>query len=365
MKKNLIYYHLYPGKDLYLENFQHFLSFGYTDKDDYCIIIAGECEHKLPEAKNIKYIFSENKNNDFGGYCAAIGHLPDLKNYEYVFFINSSVRGPFLSPGSMHTWVDKFIELFDPGTGLVGSTICILNKDNYHAKRYINKWGGESATHVQSTAYAMHVSTYIYLIDAGFYCNKQWLTKDDVIEDYEIRLSQQILKMGLNLKCVLPVYNKINYLVPHQDINPTSKNGDPCLINAFFGRNIHPLEGIFVKSNRKVYAKNYLNLLAKSMLINYDKNYPLLRSSFILEYHQKLHGLVNGDDENFEYDVVLPGKLKSKIKELNIKLFNLHQCEAKNNQIIQYQENLINRLLNCNSYKITRPLRLLKSFFIK
>jgi hypothetical protein len=92
------------------------------------------------------------------------------------------------------------------------------------------------------------------------------LAKNQVICRYELLLSQLLVHNGLNIKCLLPEYNQIDYRDPHVDINPTSHQGDPSVPDGYFGRTIHPYEGMFIKTQRKLYPGYYLDQLAHSML---------------------------------------------------------------------------------------------------
>jgi hypothetical protein len=66
----------------------------------------------------------------------------------------------------------------------------------------------------------------------------------------EIGLSQIALNNGWNINCILEKYKDLDYRVLKNDINPTSKNGDPYYNNAFFGENITKKDVIFYKINR-------------------------------------------------------------------------------------------------------------------
>ena len=54
-KKVLIAYHFYQLNETYVENFQHFLLFGYDARYQYYVLISGECTVELPQVENIKY----------------------------------------------------------------------------------------------------------------------------------------------------------------------------------------------------------------------------------------------------------------------------------------------------------------------
>lgn len=51
-----------------------------------------------------------------------------MLEYEHVFFVNSSVCGPFLPPVVGADWKTTFLEKLEGDVGLVGSTINILTQ---------------------------------------------------------------------------------------------------------------------------------------------------------------------------------------------------------------------------------------------
>jgi hypothetical protein len=356
-KKTLIVYHFYHKNEYYVENFQHFILFGYTKENDYYILISGTTDILLPQAENIKYLSVKNINNDYGGYCQLFSQVTDFSQYDYFVFINSSVRGPFLIPGSTESWVAKYTGQLNARVGLVGGTICILHPNHGHAAAYLKKWGGHSATHIQTMSYAMSRATLAYLIESGFYKEQDTLSKYDVIEDYEIRLSQLILQKGLDLKCLLPEYNQVSYLDTHHDINPLSEFGDPCPRSAYFGRTLSPFEAVFVKTNRGIYSHAYLKQLAYSALQNIQKRQDLLvGDQALLDYVKKI-----SNAHQYAAKGVLPEEHLYKRKNAHIALIRAHRhlkaMYKELNKDERYKGELLHSYLNSNSWKITAPLR--------
>jgi hypothetical protein len=127
--RSLIIYHFFE-KDLnYIKNLAHFLLFGCTDESDYLIVIAGGHTIDLPQRSNVRYLFAENKNNDYGGYCQAMQQFGnEILTYDFIFFVNSSVRGPFLPPVCDLNWQDIYRDKLGKEVGLIGTTINILLK---------------------------------------------------------------------------------------------------------------------------------------------------------------------------------------------------------------------------------------------
>lgn len=103
------------------------------------------------------------------------------------------------------------------------------------------------------------------------------LAKNQIICRYELLLSQLLVHSGLNIKCLLPEYKQIDYRKPHQDINPTSYQGDLSVPDGYFGRTVHPYEGMFIKTQRNLYPEYHLDQLAYSMLAQQSPTNNFLR----------------------------------------------------------------------------------------
>jgi hypothetical protein len=357
-KKTLVVYHFFHKDDSYVENFQHFMLFGYTKNNDYCILIAGETNISLPQAENIKYLKVNNINNDYGGYCQLFSnHLREVDQYDYYVFINSSVRGPFLLPDNIENWVEKYTKKLNSSVGLVGGTICILDDQHPHSIEYKKKWGVDSTSHVQTMSYAIHKDTLRYLIDTGFYSQQKLLTKSEVIEDYEIRLSQLVLQKGLDLRCQLPEYNQLSYLTPHRDINPRSAFGDPCTINSYFGRTLSPFEAIFVKTNRGIYPNIYLKQLAYSAFRSIqDRQDLLVNDQALLGYIKKI-----SNSELLTSRMINTKGFFHNRQKAHIDLIHTHRylkgLFKELEKESRYTEELLRNHLNSHSWKITAPIR--------
>ena len=268
----LVLYHYFEKDQSYIDNFSHFLRFGYEPYLNYVIIVAGSYTVDLPKASNIEYLFTQNENFDYGGYATAIKTLGFNDRYDRYIFVNSSVRGPFLPAYTKSSWVQILLDMFDPGVGLVGTTISLIPSNHSVAKLYYAKYGKmafneDILSHVQTTCYMLSKDSLRYLVSSGFYDITQSLSKDETVCDYEIRLSQLLLAQGLNLKCILPEYNKYDYCTLTRDINSCSREGDCGFFNSYFGRTAHPYESIFIKTSRNTFSDSHLKQLAYSMSI--------------------------------------------------------------------------------------------------
>ena len=139
-EKNKIccFYAYYEKDDLYKKNFEYFLKNGILDNVDYYIILNGDCSVAINNSPNINILKRKNKGYDFGAYSYAIKQLKKI--YNYYFFLNTSVRGPYLNNHytSNKNWTDYFIDLFNKkDIKIVGTSINIFPFnlfENYNLK---------------------------------------------------------------------------------------------------------------------------------------------------------------------------------------------------------------------------------------
>lgn len=290
--RKAVFFHFFEHTNKYRENLIYFLSTAYREELDFYIIISGTHSVSLPNIPNINYINTENKNNDYGGYSYALSEIKDkINKYSHFIFINSSVRGPFLTPQNTECWTNLFCNQMNDEIHLAGSSINILPKESRHHTLFKNHFEyKEPYSHIQTTAYALSAQAINHLLDIGFYDIKERLTKDEVICKYEIRLSQEIKRAGWNIKPLLSKYNNTDYRKPHTDINHSSRNGDPLFKGAYFGSTAKPNELVFVKTNRNLipmttlYFYTYKNLsLIKNKKIKSWEEYKALKRLSLLK----------------------------------------------------------------------------------
>ena len=348
--KILVLYH-YFEKDLsYRDNLCHFLAFGIEPYADYLIIISGPHTLELPVIANVKYVFTEPKRSDFGGYAHAINDGLNIEPYEYVFFINSSVRGPFISANQKQTWLDIFLDQLRferDDVGLVGTTICTLDQNFRHSINYQKRFGGNPLfSHVQTMAYGLPNAVLKKLIASGFYQEDRDSTKSLAIENYEIHLSQLVLQQGKNLRCLLPEFNQIDYRKPHLNPNSTSTIGDPNEVLGYFGRSVHPYEVLFIKTNRHLYTEDYLARLTHSMATACSGSFSdaVMASKDVQNYlaRIKAQALSANHVSDFSY---LPGDLENQAK-LQVVMEQLASTKQA-----------LSDVFHSNSWKVTAPLR--------
>ena len=226
----------------------YFLNNGLIDTVDYYIIINGISTVTIPKKDNIKIFYRENKGYDFGAYSYVINMIN--LNYDYYFFMNTSVIGPFIDKNE--NWILKFLDLFKNDVKIVGTSINIY-KENIYGYDLVKLYSKKNVySHIQSMFFVIDYEYFIYLKNLNFF-DENILNKNDfnyVIANKEIGLSQIALNNRWNINCILDKYRDLDYRILNNDINNTSRKGDPYYRNAYFGKTIKNKDVIFYKTNR-------------------------------------------------------------------------------------------------------------------
>jgi len=243
--KICVIYNYYEKDETYKDNLQFFLDNGILDEVDYYFVINGNYTIQFPQKPNVKVYTRENKGYDFGAYSYIIDKL-DV--YDYYFFMNTSVKGPYLKDNSK--WYDKFLPLFNENVHLVGTSINICTMDAYcgitpQSEKSVNP-------HVQSMFFVVDQKYFNDLKHDNFFNESEINNMDftQLIIKKEIGLSELAIKKGYNINCILSKYKNLDYLNIDKDINPTSMGGDCYFKGAYFGETIDPYEVVFFKNNR-------------------------------------------------------------------------------------------------------------------
>jgi hypothetical protein len=257
MHRVAVIYAYFEKNEMYRKNLEFFINCGVNQNNeniDYYFIVNGHTDFTFPTQNNVKVSFRENKGFDFAGYNYGIQESKSSgKEYDYYFFINTSCRGPFLPSYCKNMkWIEPFIQLFDDDKTikLVGSTINPLT------------WSFRP--HVQSYFFVLNKEGLEYVVEQGLF-DKSFDHIHDVVENQELELSLLILRNGWNISCLIPEYQNINYSQCLKDLNErgtysaVTLNGKTFYCNGTagdithpgnkcFGRDIHPYEVIFIKT---------------------------------------------------------------------------------------------------------------------
>ena len=263
------FYAYYEKNDEYKENLDYFLKNAGIEclcrpGSSLYIIINGKCTVDLTAAEEAgaKIIYRENKGYDFGAYQDVIAQ--DVNKYDYYFFMNSSVRGPYPAElGVGCAWVKSFIDLFtspfalETKVKLAGVSINVLMSK---PATLFNGAGSPPYTHVQSQFFVLDAEGFEFLKNAGFFSDK--LDNVDMkymVVNKEIKMSHMILANGWNINAYLSEYRNKDYREIKKNINPSAENPWPtCMTQSnthlYFGRDIKPEDAIFYKTNKSCIA---------------------------------------------------------------------------------------------------------------
>lgn len=264
--KKAVVYHYYENDDLDRDNLLWFLCLGWRSDIDFYIGLTDVKNDVFPKLDNIFYFHRKNYNYDFGGHADIINDHIDWKSYEKIIFMYSKIRGPIL-PTYVSDWFDCFTKDLKDDVGIVGASINILNGQGQEGEIYQKTYGGQAPySHVQSTIFALDQRSLEILQKHDFWKNSKTYSKMDTIVHFEIRMSQLLIENGLNLRCLLPPYNILDYRQSIKDINKFSSNGDPRYRNNYFGRTIDPYQIMFVTMNRDIYDPQYIDHLCIEQL---------------------------------------------------------------------------------------------------
>lgn len=263
-QKVLVLYHFYPAGPEYEVNLEHFIQFGLSPDVDFVFLNAGEDSLRLPAQSNLREIKVANLGLDFGGYSEFINKNESfVRKYDFIIFLNSSVRGPYLAGHDEVSWVYKFTSRLQGDVWLSGPSFN-MGKDPRI------KSGDRSANsnfhgHLQSFAFALKSETLASLIESGFFPSDGFGSKMQIIDRFEVGLSRWVFEHKKAISCWCPPRVYYSMPSPSEDNNwGVAIDGDMNYFGSLVGRTPSPYEMIFVKTNRGAYLESYLHSLSQS-----------------------------------------------------------------------------------------------------
>jgi hypothetical protein len=203
----------------------------YRDRQ-HVVIINGACsiENQIPRFENVLILRRPNTGFDFGAWAHALRSLP-IEQFDYFFFLNSSVTGPFM-PAYQDSacWPEVFTSRLDDKIKLTGITI--------------NVYGGDPI--VQSMFLATdRVGLELLIRHKIFTGNDTDATKEAVIFGREIPSSKIILDAGFSVDCLASSHGGRSMPLLRRDAL-----GDIIQPGYYFGGTIEPFDICFFKTNR-------------------------------------------------------------------------------------------------------------------
>ncbi|GLI58416.1 hypothetical protein VaNZ11_000118 [Volvox africanus] len=283
-RDNLVLYSFAPTDPEFVRNLGYFVKEAIEGdaRSDYIIIVQESTEMlkvELPDLpRHARYVQHTNRCYDWGsyGWLLFTGHV-DPRRYKYFFFINCSVRGPFMpayAQDRVH-WTEPFVSRLVGDVKMVGPTISCegsaLNGD------FRGKW--RYNPHVQSYAVATDRVGLQVLLDDGrvFHChNNRWNT----IYYSELGSSTAILKAGYNIDCLMTKYQNIDW---RNKLNwGCNSRSSPQSDLTYDGITLDPLEVMFVKVKDFLLQRNITYALKAAQYDLWLKNEPSRNVSLLL-----------------------------------------------------------------------------------
>lgn len=232
--KTLIIYAYYETPDS-RRNLSFFCRHGISPYRDrhHVIVINGACsiEDQIPRFENVSVMKRENRGFDFGGWAHALRHTA-YDQFDYFFFLNSSVTGPFLpSYQDSSSWPDLFTSMLSDKVKLAGITID----------------GGTNRVFVHSMFLVTDRTGLELLMRNGIFTdNDNDVSKDDVVYGREVRTSEIILTNGFDIDCLAMPHSKQSL----QQLR-NSPFGNLWIPGTYYdGSTLEPLDVVFFKTNR-------------------------------------------------------------------------------------------------------------------
>jgi len=161
---------------------------------DYYFIVNGHKHYGLEIPKQCN-LFIVKRNNDGFDLCAyrtlLDSGLVDLSKYNYFFFLNDGIMGPFLPSYFRDPWYIPFIKRFNGKTLLVGPYASCQ----------------ENQQHVPTPMFVLDVMGLRITMDY-FVCKD---TKYSAVIEGELKISRSILQQGSNIGSQMYVYQNVNF----------------------------------------------------------------------------------------------------------------------------------------------------------
>jgi len=186
---------------------------------DYYFIVN---DHKhgleIPQQCNLFVVKRDNFGFDLCAYRSLLDSgLVDLSQYNYFFFINDGIMGPFLPSYFRDPWYIPFIRQFNGKTKLVGPYLSC-----------------EGQTHVPSPMIVLDAIGLRISLDY-FVCTT---SKDDTIWQGEMQISRSILDQGFNIGSQMYVYQNVDFV--HNNGIKCNKGRNPYVFG--YGKNLQRIE---------------------------------------------------------------------------------------------------------------------------
>lgn len=276
----------YQGNALCRENVQFILDvgLGQARPDVTAVLVVNGPECDVAAAPHVHVVPRDNTGMDFGAWGAGLEFL-DARVAEgtpppsHFIFLNTSCRGPFLPvfAGAMGLhWTRAFLAQLSDTVRLVGPTINVLKRVavSSEGKRTLHL-----LPHVQSYAFGIDAECCAFLRDEGLFAVAPGLTKAAVVEQHELRMSALVLghrPATWTIASFLPDHaplhdfaagGRMEHLKAMATFNPAADKYSGDILfpgGCMAGRDVHPVEVMFMKTNRNLYPKAMLDSVSEA-----------------------------------------------------------------------------------------------------
>lgn len=203
-----------------------------------------ETQEKFVGVSTLTWTKKPNIANDWGAYSYVARQVRKGDTYDFLICLNSTMRGPFFPRWNTSSWTSMYTSMLNNVVALAGASI------NPH----------NQSPHVQSMLMVMDQRAIdLYCARGTFLAEDKIISKDNLIDQHEVAGSTLILHAGYNIDCMFTAFMNRDWRKPQPDLKHIH---DMWYVNAYFGRNIHPYETIFVKTNRSNAEETYSNITA-------------------------------------------------------------------------------------------------------
>lgn len=267
------------------------------DRDrQHVIVVNGSCsiEEQIPKFENVRVVRRGNTGFDFGAWAHVLRTVA-VTQFDYFFFLNSSVTGPFMPLyEESFRWPALFIRMLNDKVKLAGITI--------------NVFRGQPI--VQSMFLATDRVGLHLLVNHGIFTgNDADATKEAVILGREIRSSHVILGSGFRVDSLDPIHQ--GRAVAHLQGETA---GDIFVPRALpHGHTLEPVDVCFYKTNRGCSAE----ALTRAMqLADYKRStgaYRCLQDPRILDVLGVLKRIPSAWTAHLEFGVWLTCRFRPQV----------------------------------------------------
>lgn len=269
MKRVACIYHFFENNVEQFENLKYFLTKGISPDVDYFFFLASRPEIHFPTGTNIKIFDITNQSFDVGGYQIGFKTISEHGKWDYVFFLNSGVLGPILPGYNTVPWHELFISRLDSETKMVGTTVNLLPNlrsfpvlmgavEQSKFKEFLNL---DFCAHIQTMFFCISGDALEFVASQGLFDQNFSNEKFSIIVNFELLLSQMILRNGWNLASIQKEYDGFDFRDIKVDPNFSARNGDSYYPYAYFGRNVNPWDVVFFKTTRGLLNSGQLKYL--------------------------------------------------------------------------------------------------------